>query len=191
MDRPESCTLDIGCIDMRLAGLSQAIMRTTDPYTARHQDRVAVIASAVGRELGLPPLRCKLLHYAGIVHDLGKVAIPSEILNKPGRLSHPEIVLIRTHVEHGVHILRDAGFCARVLDVVALHHEYLDGSGYPVGPTADSIPIEARILTVADIYEAMTARASARRRPSQSCGTGPERGSTATLWRRSRLSWRA
>lgn len=121
---------------------------------------MAVIASAIGKEMGLSPLRCKLLHYAGVVHDLGKVAIPSEILNKPGRLSHPEVLLIRTHVEHGVHILKDAGFCTRVLDVISMHHEYMDGSGYPGGLTGDAI--EARILTVADIYEAMTAHRTYR-----------------------------
>lgn len=151
------CALCVEKTDSRLAGLAHAIMQRTDPYTARHQERVGMFAVALGKRLGLTACQQAILHYAGIVHDLGKVAIPIEILSKPTRLSTAERELIKTHVEHGVEILRSVGFCSAVVRTIANHHERLDGNGYPEGTSCDDISIESRILTVADVFEAMTA----------------------------------
>ena len=153
----EVCETCVGHTDSRLAALAQAIMHKTDPYTAHHQERVARFAVAIAKAMGLSPCQRVMLYYAGVVHDLGKVAIPHEILSKPTRFSGVEKELIKTHVEHGVEILRSVGFCDRVVDTVARHHERLDGQGYPGAVGAESISIESRVLTVADVFEAMTA----------------------------------
>ena len=142
--------------DIRLAALAQAILRTNDPYTARHQERVAAIMLLIARELKVPDDQLAELYYAGIVHDIGKVAIPSQILTKPARLTNTEMRLMRTHVEHGVEILRSVGFFQPVVDAIAQHHERLDGSGYPGALSGEAIGFTARILAVADVYEAMT-----------------------------------
>lgn len=143
--------------DARLVALVQAIFRAADPHTAIHQDRVANICHAVSRELGLTPECCRMVYCAGMVHDLGKAAIPSSILSKPTSLGSEEVSLIRTHVAHGVAILEEVGFGAEAIRAVACHHERLDGSGYPAGLRGDDIPLAARIVTVADVFEAMTA----------------------------------
>ena len=156
MDRPESCTLDVSCIDMRLAGLSQAIMHTTDPYTARHQDRVAVIASAIGKEMGLPPLRRGRPRSRQGGHPERDFEQTRQAF-APGSSVDPDPRRARRP-----HLERCRLLCTRVLDVISMHHEYIDGSGYPSGLAGDAIPIEARILTVADIYEAMTAHRTYR-----------------------------
>ena len=151
-DKPAS----IDKTDIRLAALAQAILRANDPYTAHHQERVAAIVLLIARELGVPDARLTELYYAGIVHDIGKVAIPSQILTKPARLTDDEMRLMRTHVERGVEILRSVGFFQPVVDVIAQHHERLDGSGYPGALSGDAISLAARILAVADVYESMT-----------------------------------
>lgn len=151
------CETCVGHTDFRLAALAQAIMQKTDPYTAHHQERVARFAVAIARAMDLTSCQRVMLYYAGIVHDLGKMAIPHEILSKPTKLSGVEKELIKTHVEHGVEILRSVGFCSRVVDTIARHHERLDGLGYPEAVGSDCISIESRVLTVADVFEAMTA----------------------------------
>ena len=140
----------VGGTDSRLAELTQAILRATDPYTAHHQDRVAHISMAMGRELKLSECQLTVLFYAGLVHDMGKVAIPLQLLTKPSSLMKEEVLLLRTHVKHGVDILSGVGFCEEVVSIIAAHHERLDGTGYPAGASGD------RILSVADVFEAMT-----------------------------------
>jgi PAS domain S-box-containing protein/putative nucleotidyltransferase with HDIG domain len=127
-----------------------------DPYTAGHQQRVARLACAIGRELGLSDDALEGLEMAGILHDVGKVYVPAEILSKPARLSHMEMGIMKTHPEVGFEILREVSFPWPVARAVLEHHERLDGSGYPGGLRCPDICREARILAVADVVEAMS-----------------------------------
>jgi PAS domain S-box-containing protein/putative nucleotidyltransferase with HDIG domain len=127
-----------------------------DPYTAGHQRRVAELAVAIARELGLSAEEQTGLRIAGLVHDVGKIVVPSEILSKPGRLSQLEMNMVRVHPEAGFNVLRGIDFPWPVAEVVHQHHERLDGSGYPQGLTGDEILLGARILAVADVVEAIS-----------------------------------
>lgn len=126
-----------------------------DPYTAGHQRRVAELACAIARELGLPADRIQGLRLAALVHDVGKLAVPAEILSKPGRLGALEFELVKGHPERGWELLKDVDFPWPVAEIVREHHERLDGSGYPQGLKGEGILLEARILAVADVVEAM------------------------------------
>jgi PAS domain S-box-containing protein len=130
-------------------------MEMRDPYTSGHQGRVADIAVAIGKEMGWPEGRLQGLRVAAQVHDIGKISIPAEILTKPGELNAPERAMINGHSEVGYTILKDIPFVWPIAEIVRQHHEKLDGSGYPRGLKADEILPEAKILTVADIVEAM------------------------------------
>lgn len=127
-----------------------------DPYTAGHQRRVAALAKAIGQEMGLSEVRLQGMHLAASTHDIGKIHIPSEILNKPGRLSQIEMEMIRTHATVGYDILKDISFPWPIARIVHEHHEHLDGSGYPNHLTGEQILLESKIVTVADVVEAMT-----------------------------------
>jgi response regulator RpfG family c-di-GMP phosphodiesterase len=136
----------------------EAMARTLeirDPYTAGHQYRVALISRAIGEEMGLPSDQILGLYMAALVHDIGKISVPSEFLTKPGRLSKPEMDMIRCHPEDGYDILKDIPFPWPVARFVMQHQERMDGSGYPLGLSGEEITIEARILAVADVVEAM------------------------------------
>ena len=126
-----------------------------DPYTAGHQLRVADLATAIAHKMGLTEERAHGIRLAGMVHDLGKVHVPAEILSKPGKLTPIEFQLIQAHPEAGYEILKGVDFPWPIAQIVYQHHERLDGSGYPRGLMADEILLEARILTVADVVEAM------------------------------------
>ena len=126
-----------------------------DPYTAGHQQRVARLACAIAGEMGLPAERINGIRTAASVHDLGKLSVPAEILSKPGRLSEIEMGLIKTHSQAGYEILAGIEFPWPVARIVLEHHERRDGTGYPLGLAGDEILLEARILTVADVVEAM------------------------------------
>jgi response regulator RpfG family c-di-GMP phosphodiesterase len=130
-------------------------MEMRDPYTAGHESRVADIAYAIGKEKGWSEDHLQGLRIAAMVHDIGKIAIPIEILTKPTKLDQAEYKLIKRHPEAGYAILRDIPFTWPVADIVRQHHEKLDGSGYPQGLKESAILPEARILAVADIVEAM------------------------------------
>ena len=130
-------------------------MEMRDPYTAGHESRVAEIAYAIGEEMGWPESRLQGLRMAAMVHDIGKISIPIEILTKPAKLSQEEYSLIKGHPETGYAILKDIPFTWPIAEIVRQHHEKLDGSGYPLGLKGDAILPEARVLTVADIVEAM------------------------------------
>lgn len=127
-----------------------------DPYTTGHQQRVAELAVAIGRAMGLPQQRVYGLHLAGIVHDLGKIHIPAEILSKPGKLTTIEYEMIRTHPEVGYEILKNIDFLWPIAQTVLQHHERFDGSGYPAGLQGERILLEARIIAVADVVEAIS-----------------------------------
>jgi HD-GYP domain-containing protein (c-di-GMP phosphodiesterase class II) len=132
-----------------------ATIERRDPYTAGHQKRVADLAQAIGQEMELSKERVEGLSMAGIIHDIGKVAIPAEILSKPGPLSQIEYHLIQSHPEIGHDILKGVDFSWPIAEMVLRHHERMDGSGYPGGLKDEEILLEARILAVADVVEAM------------------------------------
>jgi putative two-component system response regulator len=132
------------------------LAETRDPYTAGHQRRVTELAEAIAGLLRVNGDRRRLIVAAGTLHDLGKTAVPAEILTKPGRLTKAEFELIRVHPRTGYDILAGIEFPWPVADVVLQHHERLDGSGYPGGLPAADISLEARILAVADVVEAMS-----------------------------------
>jgi PAS domain S-box-containing protein/putative nucleotidyltransferase with HDIG domain len=127
-----------------------------DPYTAGHQQRVARLACAIGRDMGLSEDALEGLEMAGILHDVGKVYVPAEILSKPARLSQMEMGIMKTHPEVGFEILREVSFPWPVARAVLEHHERMDGSGYPAGLHGHEISLEARILAVSDVVEAMS-----------------------------------
>jgi putative two-component system response regulator len=132
-----------------------ATVEMRDPYTAGHQRRTADLAVAIARELHLREDQIEGLKLASVVHDIGKIRIPAEILCKPGRLDDIEYNLIKQHPVSGWEILKPIEFPWPIAEVVKQHHERLDGSGYPAGLKGDEILLEARILAVADVVEAM------------------------------------
>ena len=145
-------------VERALAGTIHALAVTTemrDPYTAGHQERVTKLAVAIGRKMELPEARLEGLRVAGLLHDVGKVSVPAEILSKPTELTQIEFALVRSHPETGHAILREIDFPWPVADIVLQHHERMDGSGYPNGLHGEEILLEARILAVADTVEAM------------------------------------
>jgi putative nucleotidyltransferase with HDIG domain len=149
-------------VQERLAGALKATieamsrtMEWRDPYTAGHQKRVALISAAIAKKLGLNNEQIEALYMAAMVHDLGKVAVPAEILTKPSRLTDLEMKMVQGHAESGYQILKDIPFPYPIAEMVYQHHERLDGSGYPRGLAGDAICLEARILAVADTIEAM------------------------------------
>jgi PAS domain S-box-containing protein/putative nucleotidyltransferase with HDIG domain len=126
-----------------------------DPYTAGHQRRVTILACAMAEEMGLTEEQFDGLRMAGLVHDIGKFSVPVEILNKPGRISETEFSIIKHHAQAGYNILKEIEFPWPVAQIVLQHHERLDGSGYPQGLKNGGIMLEAKILAVADVVEAM------------------------------------
>ncbi len=127
-----------------------------DPYTAGHQQRVASLCCAVGAQMGFAPEDLEGLRTAALLHDIGKVAVPIEILSKPGALSPHEMEIVRTHPEVGYQILKDIDFPWPVAQITRQHHERMDGSGYPYGTAGENILLEARILAVVDVVEAIS-----------------------------------
>jgi PAS domain S-box-containing protein/putative nucleotidyltransferase with HDIG domain len=159
----EELSASVETLERTLKGAVSALAATTkyrDPYTAGHQELVTDLACAIAKEMGLPEARIDGLRVAGQLHDLGKIALPAEVLTKPSKLTETETLLIRTHVQAGYEILTTIDFPWPVAEIVLQHHERMDGSGYPQGLAGDDILLEARILAVADVVEAM-----ARHRP--------------------------
>jgi len=127
-----------------------------DRYTEGHARRVALLAVGLGDELGLAPGRLRVLATAGLLHDIGKLALPDRILRKPGPLTGDEYAQVRQHPVRGAKLLEElGGFPANVRALVGSHHERLDGSGYPRGATGDALSLETRILGVCDVYDAL------------------------------------
>jgi response regulator RpfG family c-di-GMP phosphodiesterase len=141
-----------------LGGIIQAMTLTVearDPYTAGHQRRVGDLARAIGEEMGVSEEQIDGIRMAGAIHDIGKICVPAEILSKPGRLSDLEYSMIKTHPEIAYDILKTIEFPWPVAEIVLQHHERMNGSGYPQGLSGEDILLEARILGVADVVEAM------------------------------------
>ena len=132
------------------------VVEARDPYTAGHERRVSELAVAIGREMGMADDDLEGLRLGALIHDIGKVAVPAEILAKPGRLSDVEFTLVEQHSPRGFDILQSIEFAWPIADMVLQHHERLDGSGYPQGLSGDQILPQARILAVADVVEAMS-----------------------------------
>lgn len=169
----EALTRSLEKVRKTLTGTVNALAVTVemrDPYTAGHQRRVTLLACAIAREMGLPEEQVEGLHVAGSLHDIGKILVPAEILNKPGPLTETEIGqimnhpqtghdilmgLIKGHPQAGYDILKEIDFPWPVAQIVLQHHERMDGSGYPRGLAGEDTLREARILAVADVVEAM------------------------------------
>jgi putative two-component system response regulator len=126
-----------------------------DPYTAGHQRRVAQLACAIAKEMGLPKEQVEGIRMAGVIHDVGKIHVPAEILSKPGQLTGTEFSLIKTHSRVAHDILKSIEFPYPVAQIILQHHERMDGSGYTSGLKGQQILIEARVLGVADVVEAI------------------------------------
>ena len=150
----------------------QALANTVDvrdPYTAGHQRNVSRLAAAIAREMGLPSDAVEGIELAAMVHDIGKIRVPAEILSKPGKLSPLEYQLVQMHAQAGYDIVKDMTFPWPIAQMILQHHERLDGSGYPQGLKGDAILRDAKIIAVADVVEAM-----ASHRPYRpSLGLGP------------------
>lgn len=133
-----------------------AMVEKRDPYIAGHHQRVTQLASAIAEEMGLNEERIEGIRVAAAVHDIGRIDIPIEILHKPGQLNEIEMAIVRTHAQTGYDLLRTVEFPWPVAPVLLQHHERMNGSGYPKGLMGENILLEARILAVADVVEAMS-----------------------------------
>ncbi|MBU1002289.1 MAG: response regulator [Proteobacteria bacterium] len=144
--------------DMNLEIITSHVcsVEAKDIYTKGHSERVGAFASQLGREIGLPEREVERLSFAGILHDVGKIGVPDSILGKPGPLTEDELLVMRRHPVMGRDILSNIHTLQDVLPIVYHHHERVDGAGYPDGLHGDSIPFMARIVSVADGFEAMT-----------------------------------
>jgi len=131
------------------------IIETRDPYTSGHEDQVAKIACNIAKEMKFTEEQITAIHISATLHDIGKISVPSEILTKPGRLSDLEMEMIKTHCKVANDILINIEFPYPVAEIIFQHHERMDGSGYPRGLKGDKIAIEARIIGVADVMDAM------------------------------------
>jgi PAS domain S-box-containing protein/putative nucleotidyltransferase with HDIG domain len=137
-----------------IKALSMAI-EIRDPYTAGHQIRVTQLAVAIAREMGFSEEHVKAIQVAGILHDIGKIYVPAEILTRPGKISSNEFAVLRDHSQAGFDILKDIEFDYPIAQIVLQHHERMDGTGYPQGLSGEEISIDARIISVADVVESM------------------------------------
>ena len=141
---------------INLAKIVSRVIESCDPYTAGHQQRVAELARLVGENMGLADDIVERLYFNGLLHDIGKISVPSSILTKPGKLSEEEWAIIRAHTKQGHKILKDAHLPWPVADAALQHHERLDGSGYPDGVAGDKLSLEVSILAICDVVEAMS-----------------------------------
>lgn len=140
-----------------------------DPYTCGHSERVHLISMLLGRRMGLPPGEMENLRWASILHDVGKIGMPESVLCKASSLTREEYEIIKQHPERGYRLLQPIGQLAGAARVVRAHHERMDGRGYPDGLRGDAIPMAARIIAVADTYDAMTTTRPYRRAASTEC----------------------
>ena len=140
----------------RTVGALSFALEKRDPYTAGHQQRVSKLACAIAKKMNLSDEQIEGIRIAGLLHDIDKISVPTDILNKPGKLSKHEFGLIKEHSKAGYDIMKDIEFSQPIAQIILQHHERLDGSGYPRGLVTENILLDARILTVADVVEAMS-----------------------------------
>ena len=133
-----------------------AAVAAKDPYTSQHAQKVAELSEAVAQKMGFDKRSIINLHYASLLHDVGKIGVPMYVLGKEDRLEKEELEIIRRHPEISAEILKPVSFLQRVVPIIRHHHENVDGTGYPDGLKGDEIPLESRILAVTDAYDAMT-----------------------------------
>ena len=136
--------------------IAASISETRDPYTAGHQQRVGQLAEAIAVEMGLSQAQAEGIRFGSMIHDIGKIGVPAEILSKPSRLTPLELQLVQTHARSGYEIVKGIEFPWPVAQMILQHHERLDGSGYPAGLKGNDILLEARVIAVADTVEAMS-----------------------------------
>jgi len=129
-----------------------------DPYTCGHSERVALLSRRLARELGLPEQQIERIYMAGILHDVGKIGVPEAVLHKTGKLTNEEFDQMKKHPQIGARILSDIKQVEDLIPGVLYHHERMDGKGYPKGLTRDQMSVPARVMGIADIFEALTAR---------------------------------
>jgi HD-GYP domain-containing protein (c-di-GMP phosphodiesterase class II) len=139
------------------------LTQSRDPYTAGHQWKVSELAGGIAREMGLPAHTIEGIKVAGMVHDMGKLSVPAEIVTKPGALTSFEFSIIKEHPARAFEVLKEIDFPWPVAEMVLQHHERLDGSGYPSGLKGDEIGLEARVLAVADVVGAISSHRPYRR----------------------------
>ena len=132
------------------------IIEAKDPYTSGHQHRVCQLAVRIAQEMKLPEDKIEGIRIVSLIHDIGKIGLPTEILSKPGKLNDIEFSLIKEHSQVGYDILKSIDFSYPIANIVLQHHENIDGSGYPNGVKDNEISIEAKILRIADVVEAMS-----------------------------------
>jgi putative nucleotidyltransferase with HDIG domain len=154
----EQLKITVSALEQLDLGTLTALARAIDAkskWTAGHSERVTNLALKMGHAMGLPAKSLEIIHRGGLLHDIGKIGTPLTILDKPGKLEPGEMQIMRDHVNTGVHILEPIPCFREALPIVAQHHEWFDGSGYPAGLTGENISLNARILAVADCYDAM------------------------------------
>ncbi len=154
-------TAQEGAYAATIAALCQAV-ETKDFYTRGHSERVSRGAAMIARQAGMGAKRVEAIRYAGMLHDVGKLGVPTTVLQKTGPLTEEEFAAIQTHPMRGLEIVREIGFLDEALAGIMHHHERLDGLGYPLGLAGDEIPEFARVLAVADAFDAMTSNRSYR-----------------------------
>jgi putative nucleotidyltransferase with HDIG domain len=148
----------VQALDRLNVGTLNALARTVDAksaWTGGHSQRVTAMAVELGRELGLPDETLDLITRGGLLHDIGKIAVPSSILDKPGRLTAAEYAVMREHPRTGARILEPIPEYHRLIPIVLQHHEWFDGQGYPDGLAGEDISFEARVVAVADVFDAL------------------------------------
>jgi len=142
-------------LEQSVVAMSEAVS-ARDAYTAEHQAAVVDLAVAVAKALDMPESRIEGLRLASMIHDIGNLTIPADILNKPGKLTDMEFELVKTHAQAGHDIVKGIDFPWPIAEILLQHHEHMDGSGYPRGLKGDEILMESRILVTANVIESMT-----------------------------------
>ena len=142
----------------RTIAIMVKVAEMKDPYTVGHQARVSQLATAIAKRMNLSEKKVESIRIASLIHDIGKVSVPSEILNKPGILTNSEYALVKTHPEIFYKYIKDIDFPVKVADIILQHHERINGSGYPKGLKDDQILLEAKIVGVADVVESMNSK---------------------------------
>jgi len=158
LERTDKLKKTLNDLQKAMDGIIEAMGMTVeirDPYTAGHQRRVAEIAQGIAIEMGLSKQQIEGVRMAGVIHDIGKMVVPAEILSKPGKITEHEFGIIKSHPEVGYNILKKIDFPWPIAQIVYQHHERMDDSGYPQGLSGKDILLEARIMAVADVVEAM------------------------------------